>query len=157
MKLSFSLIACVTLALCALAACTKDGLTKDPSKKGSTTDSTAVAFNLTAFTWVLHSVEYPKTANAWETVPGSGSFDYDTVIFGNDHTFAFADNNTVTISGTWKLSDDSKRISLTYAGQTEVDTLGTLNSTTLQLIVPKQVLVHSQFYGYYRDSYIAKK
>jgi hypothetical protein len=74
-----------------------------------------------------------------------------------DHTLAFADNGAVTETGTWKLSTDARLLALTYAGQTEADTLGLVNASTLRLTVPKQMSYNTRFYGYYRDTYILKR
>jgi hypothetical protein len=145
-------LGCIALA-CIITAylCKKDG-SKQPSKLKSI-DSTEL--RLSAGVWVLHLVEYPKTATTWAVA--YDSFNFSTLTLHSDHTLEFADNNTVTNTGTWKLSKDVKLLSLTYAGQTEVDTLGAVSATTLQLTIPKQISVNINFYEYYRDTYVLRK
>jgi len=141
-------------ALCALAACKKDGSSKGTPTKEPAIDSTTVAIALTAGVWALQKVEYPQTSRTWATAYDSFS---STLTLHGDRTLAFASANVVINAGTWKLSRDAKLLTLTYAGQTDVDTLGMLNSTTLQLTVPRQISVYGNFYGYYRDTYILEK
>ena len=157
MKSYLTHFAIALTALCALAACKKDGSSKDTSKKDPTIDSTSVALALTSGVWALNKVEYPKTSTTWATAYDSGSLGFSTLTMHSDHTLAFASSNVVTNTGTWNLSKDVKLLKLTYAGQTEVDTLGAVNSMTLQLTVPKQISVNINLYEYYRDTYILKK
>jgi hypothetical protein len=156
MKSQLTMVIVALTALCALAACTKDGLTKDTPKK-TTIDSTSVALALTAGIWVLNKVEYPKTATSWAVAYDSGSLGFSTLSMHSDHTLAFASHNVVTNTGTWSLSKDKPLLTLSYAGQTEVDTLGAVNATTLQLTIPKQISVNINFYEYYRDTYVLRK
>ena len=132
-------------------SCKKDG-SKQPSKLK---DADSTELRLSAGVWVLHLVEYPKTSTTWATA--YDSFNFSTLTLYGDHTLAFADNGTVINTGAWNLSKDVRLLTLTYDGQTEVDTLGLVNASTLQLTIPKQMSYKLNLYGYYRDTYLLKK